>query len=101
MLQFEDSGLRPEILEAIAGMGFENPTPIQEKTIPVLLNSTGDLVALAQTGTGKTAAFGLPVIQLTNLKMDQVQSLVLCPTRELCMQITRDMKKFLFPDQRV
>jgi ATP-dependent RNA helicase DeaD len=94
MLKFEDSGLRPEILEAIAEMGFESPTPVQEQTIPVLLNSTGDLVALAQTGTGKTAAFGLPVIQLTDFKNNQIQTLILCPTRELCMQITKDMSNY-------
>ncbi len=89
-----ESGLRPEILDAIAEMGFDSPTPIQEKTLPVLLDSTGDLVALAQTGTGKTAAFGLPVIQLTNLNNKQIQSLVLCPTRELCMQIAKDLTNY-------
>ncbi len=94
MINFNDSGLRPEILDAISEMGFENPTPIQEKTLPVLLESTGDLVALAQTGTGKTAAFGLPVIQLTDLANKQIQSLILCPTRELCMQIAKDLTNY-------
>ena len=94
MKSFEEAGLRPEILIAIKEMGFNIPTPVQEKAIPVLLGSGGDLVALAQTGTGKTAAFGLPVIQLTDLDARNVQSLVLCPTRELCLQITRDMTSF-------
>ncbi len=94
MINFMESGLRPEILDAIAEMGFETPTPIQEKTLPVLLHSSGDLIALAQTGTGKTAAFGLPVIQLTDLNSNAIQSLVLCPTRELCMQIAKDMARF-------
>lgn len=94
MKNFMESGLRPEILDAIADMGFDSPTPIQEKTLPVLLHSSGDLVALAQTGTGKTAAFGLPVIQLTDLHNQQIQSLVLCPTRELCMQIAKDLTNY-------
>lgn len=94
MVQFTESGLRPEILKAVAEMGFDSLTPIQEKTIPQILNSSGDLVALAQTGTGKTAAFGLPVIQLTDPDRREIQTLILCPTRELCMQITKDMLQF-------
>lgn len=93
-MTFNETGLKPEILKAIAEMGFENPTPIQEQTIPHLINSTQDLVALAQTGTGKTAAFGLPIIHNTSMQIKEVQSLILCPTRELCLQITRDMDKF-------
>ncbi len=93
-MTFEETGLKPEILQAIAEMGFENPTPIQEQTISHLISSTQDLVALAQTGTGKTAAFGLPVIHNTSMQTKEVQSLILCPTRELCLQITRDMDKF-------
>ncbi len=94
MDNFTDSGLRPDILNAISKLGFENPTPIQEKTLPVLLHSTGDLIALAQTGTGKTAAFGLPVIQLTDLTNKNIQTLILCPTRELCIQITKDLTNY-------
>jgi ATP-dependent RNA helicase DeaD len=75
-------------------MGFEQPTPIQEKIIPRVLGSDQDLIALAQTGTGKTAAFGLPLIQLTDMHSKDIQALILCPTRELCMQITSDMEKF-------
>jgi ATP-dependent RNA helicase DeaD len=93
-MTFDETGLKPEILKAIAEMGFENPTPIQEQTIPHLLASTHDLVALAQTGTGKTAAFGLPVLHNTSMQIKEVQSLVLCPTRELCLQITRDLEKY-------
>ena len=93
-MTFEETGLKPEILKAIAEIGFVNPTPIQEQTISHLINSTQDLVALAQTGTGKTAAFGLPVIHNTSMEIKEVQSLILCPTRELALQITRDMDKF-------
>jgi len=93
-MTFEETGLKPEILKAIAEMGFENPTPIQEVTISHLISSTQDLVALAQTGTGKTAAFGLPVINNTSMQTKEVQTLILCPTRELCLQITRDMDKY-------
>ena len=93
-MTFEETGLKPEILKAIAEMGFENPTPIQEATISHLISSTQDLVALAQTGTGKTAAFGLPVINNISMQVKEVQSLILCPTRELCLQITRDMDKY-------
>jgi ATP-dependent RNA helicase DeaD len=93
-MTFEETGLKPEILKAIAEMGFENPTPIQEQTIPHLISSTQDLVALAQTGTGKTAAFGLPIIHNTSMQIKEVQSLILCPTRELCLQISRDLEKY-------
>ncbi|MDR1861003.1 MAG: DEAD/DEAH box helicase [Bacteroidales bacterium] len=93
MMTFEETGLKPELLSAIAEMGFEQPTPIQEKTIPHLLNNQGDLVALAQTGTGKTAAFGLPVLH-NIVPNGAVQALVICPTRELCLQIGRDLDAF-------
>ena len=93
-MTFEETGLKPEILKAIAEMGFETPTPIQEVTISHLITSTQDLVALAQTGTGKTAAFGLPVINNISMQVKEVQSLILCPTRELCLQITRDLNKY-------
>ncbi|MFA7410375.1 MAG: DEAD/DEAH box helicase [Bacteroidales bacterium] len=94
MSLFEDLGLRQEILKAISEMGFEQPTPIQEETLPFLFANRGDLVALAQTGTGKTAGYGLPILEQTDLTDRSVQTLVLCPTRELCMQITGDMQKF-------
>ena len=93
-MTFEETGLKPEILKAIGEMGFETPTPIQEVTIAHLISSKKDLVALAQTGTGKTAAFGLPVINNTSMQIREVQTLILCPTRELCLQITRDMDKY-------
>lgn len=91
---FDDTGLKPTILQAVKELGFVSPTPIQAKTIPHLLNSTQDLIALAQTGTGKTAAFGLPVIQLVDENSKNTQALILCPTRELCLQITRDLKSY-------
>ncbi|QQS52719.1 MAG: DEAD/DEAH box helicase [Bacteroidota bacterium] len=93
-MTFNETGLNEAILRAIAEMGFINPTPIQEKTIPQILESKNDLVALAQTGTGKTAAFGLPVLQLTEIGNKDVQTLVLCPTRELGLQITKDLQNF-------
>jgi len=93
-MTFEQTGLKPELLMAISEMGFQQPTPIQEKTIPHLLQADNDLVALAQTGTGKTAAFGLPLLHNVDLKSNAVQSLILCPTRELCLQISRDLESF-------
>ncbi|MCP4482004.1 MAG: DEAD/DEAH box helicase [bacterium] len=93
-MNFNDMDLRPEILKAISLMGFEKPTDVQVKTIPYILENNKDLVALAQTGTGKTAAFGLPIINQVQLENDQIQSLILCPTRELCMQIARDFQSF-------
>jgi len=94
MNTFQESGLHESILKAIDELGFEKPTPIQEKTLPFLLNSDKDVVALAQTGTGKTAAFGLPMIHNIEWKSKSVQGLILCPTRELCMQITNDLDYF-------
>jgi ATP-dependent RNA helicase DeaD len=91
---FLEMGLAPELLRAVEELGFTTPTPVQSKTIPIILNSASDLVVLAQTGTGKTAAFGLPVLQLSDMKSQQLQTLVLCPTRELCMQITADFVKY-------
>jgi ATP-dependent RNA helicase DeaD len=87
--------LNPEILNAIKDLGFETPMPVQEKVIPVMLESEKDIIALAQTGTGKTAAFGLPLISMVDSsKSSGVQVLILCPTRELCMQITDDLISF-------
>jgi ATP-dependent RNA helicase DeaD len=94
MSQFTDFGLNPALLRAIKELGFENPMPIQEKTIPVLLEKDVDFVGLAQTGTGKTAAFGLPLLNKIDETQRCVQALILCPTRELCMQITRDLRNY-------
>jgi ATP-dependent RNA helicase DeaD len=93
-MTFKDLGLRPEVLQALNDLGFEKPTPIQEEAIPELLSSQRDLVGLAQTGTGKTAAFGLPIVELTDFTKKHVQALIVAPTRELGMQIASDMKTF-------
>jgi ATP-dependent RNA helicase DeaD len=94
MNPFSQLGIRHDIVNAITELGFENPTPIQEQSIPVLLTGSNDFVGLAQTGTGKTAAFGLPLLELLDFDQNHPQALVLCPTRELCLQITNDIKKF-------
>ena len=94
MTKFEDLGLRPEILTAIAELGYENPMPVQEQVIPFMLEQSGDLVALAQTGTGKTAAFGLPLLTLIKPEEKKIQALILSPTRELCIQIAKDLKNY-------
>ncbi len=94
MNRFEELGISGDVVKAITELGFENPTPIQEQVIPVLLKQNKDLVALAQTGTGKTAAFGLPLTQLVDFNKRNVQALILCPTRELCLQITKDIKSY-------
>ncbi len=94
MVQFNEMGLADPILKAVSELGFTEPTPIQEKVIPHLIKEQQDLIALAQTGTGKTAAFGLPLIQNTDMRDPSVQALILCPTRELCMQITGDLQDF-------
>ena len=94
MMNFELLGLSKPVLRAISELGFENPTPIQEQAIPVMLGGNQDVVALAQTGTGKTAAFGLPLVDLLDFSQRHTQALILAPTRELCMQITRDLHNF-------
>ncbi|HVI48367.1 MAG TPA: DEAD/DEAH box helicase, partial [Chitinophaga sp.] len=94
MTTFESLGLQESILKGITDLGFVSPTPIQEQAIPVLLSGDRDFVGLAQTGTGKTAAFGLPLLQQLDLKVNKPQGLILCPTRELCLQITNDLKNF-------
>ena len=94
MDSFNNTRLNEEILQAITEMGFIQPTPIQAQTIPHLMFSKQDLIATAQTGTGKTAAFGLPSIHLVHLEVKKPQTLVLCPTRELCIQIARDLTGF-------
>ena len=94
-MKFSDLGLNPMILQALDEIGFEMPTPVQAKAIPHLINSEKDLIALAQTGTGKTAAFSLPIIQQMDTNNQNVQALILCPTRELAIQITKDIEKFI------
>ncbi|MGF7080881.1 DEAD/DEAH box helicase [Mucilaginibacter sp. UYCu711] len=94
MNPFINLGIRHDIVNAISELGFENPTPIQEQSIPVLLTGSNDFVGLAQTGTGKTAAFGLPLLELLDFEENHPQALVLCPTRELCLQITNDIKNY-------
>ena len=94
MTLFKEMGLSPEIQSAIEDLGFEQPTPVQEKTIPFLLESDQDIVALAQTGTGKTAAFGLPIVQQISNDIKLPQALILSPTRELALQIANDIKNF-------
>lgn len=91
---FLDLGLSTELLNAVAEMGFEKPTPVQSRIIPLLLAEDNDIVCLAQTGTGKTAAFGLPALEYLDLKSDKTQVLVLSPTRELCRQITQDLMSY-------
>ncbi|MGD9187974.1 MAG: DEAD/DEAH box helicase [Desulfobacteraceae bacterium] len=91
-MTFDTLGLNPKLLKAVASLGFEHPTPIQEKVIATVLSGSSDLVGLAQTGTGKTAAYGLPLVQLIDAKQPVTQALVICPTRELCVQISGDLK---------
>ena len=94
MTKFEALGLKKSLLDAVADMGFETPSEVQEKTIPILLESDTDLVALAQTGTGKTAAFGFPLIQKIDSNSRTTQGLILSPTRELCIQITKELQLY-------
>ena len=92
--KFNELNICPELLTGIEKLGFETPTPVQQEVIPFLLEKNDDLVALAQTGTGKTGAFGLPILQRINRDELKPQALILCPTRELCIQITGDLKRF-------
>ena len=94
MNAFQKLGLEAELLQAITDLGFETPSEVQEKSIPILLEQDTDLVALAQTGTGKTAAFGFPMLQKINIESRTTQGLILSPTRELCMQITNEIKQY-------
>ena len=91
---FKLLGISDDVVNAVKDLGFENPTPIQEQAIPVLLEGNNDFVGLAQTGTGKTAAFGLPLIELIDFSSKKPQALILCPTRELCLQIASDIKNY-------
>jgi len=93
-MTFEELGLHSDLLKAVTDLGFVNPTPIQEQTIALLSKQKTDLVALAQTGTGKTAAFGLPMLNIIDCDNRTVQALILAPTRELCVQITNDIKNY-------
>ena len=94
MVGFKEIGVNKDLCKAINELGFTTPTEIQEESIPFLLSNNSDLISLAQTGTGKTAAFGLPVIQKTRLDNKFVQTIILCPTRELCIQICKDLEKY-------
>lgn len=94
MNPFLELGIREEVVKAISEIGFEKPSEIQEKAIPVLLTGSDDFVGLAQTGTGKTAAFGLPLLEQLDFSQKHPQALILCPTRELCLQIAKDLEKF-------
>ncbi|MGN6193891.1 MAG: DEAD/DEAH box helicase, partial [Ginsengibacter sp.] len=94
MTEFEGLGLNENLVKAVTDLGFTTPTPIQSKAIPILLSGTTDFVGLAQTGTGKTAAFGLPLLQLIDATHKYPQALIVCPTRELCLQICSDIQEF-------
>lgn len=91
---FEELGIEEDLLKSIQSLGFTEPTPIQQQAIPVLLSGTKDFVGLASTGTGKTAAFGFPLLQLVDKGQKHPQALIVCPTRELCMQITKDLANY-------
>jgi ATP-dependent RNA helicase DeaD len=93
-MTFNELGLKEEILQAVSELGFQNPTPVQEQSIPVLLSGTRDFIGLAQTGTGKTAAFGLPLLNLIDTSSRKPEALIIVPTRELCMQIVKDFVNF-------
>lgn len=94
MTNFNQFGLKNELVQAVTQLGFTSPSPIQQNTIPLLINETTDIIALAQTGTGKTAAFGLPLLQKLDPENRHVQALILSPTRELCIQIKDEMVKY-------
>ena len=94
METYKDSGLLPEIIRGVEALGFEAPTPIQKLSIEHLLENEGDLIAFAQTGTGKTAAFSLPILNQLETDVQHVQAIVLAPTRELCLQISKDIESY-------
>ncbi len=94
MNAFESLGIAEDLLQGIAALGFETPTPVQEAVIPVALEGDTDIIALANTGTGKTAAFGLPLLQRIDPKERSVQALIMCPTRELCVQVASDLENY-------
>ena len=94
MKTFKDLGLNPEILKSLEELKYIEPSAVQAKVIPFILESKKDLIALAQTGTGKTAAFGLPILNLIKPINKEVQAIIICPTRELCIQISQDLIKY-------
>ena len=94
MSSFDKFEFNQEILDSIKELKFNTPTSIQSKVIPNILSSESDIIATAQTGTGKTAAFGLPIIQLTNNRDKNIECVILCPTRELCLQISKDLNTY-------
>ena len=94
MKSFSESGLKSELLTSLERINFVSPTPIQHKAINHLMKSDQDLIGMAHTGTGKTAAFALPIIHRTHIEIREIQSIVLCPTRELCLQITKDIENY-------
>lgn len=94
MTAFKNLGIDDDLLQGIAALGFETPTPVQELVIPTALSSDDDIIALAQTGTGKTAAFGLPLLQRINPSERGIQALIMCPTRELCVQVASDLENY-------
>lgn len=102
MSSFEELGLKNSLVSSVKLLGFDQPMPVQEKIIPLMLQEeTDDIIALAQTGTGKTAAFGLPIIQKVDTKLKKVQYLIICPTRELCLQIADDLKDYSVNDKDI
>ena len=94
MKTFEELGVAPDIVRAISEMGYESPLPVQEEVIPYLLGNNNEVIALAQTGTGKTAAFGLPILQEIRINETRPQAVILCPTRQLCLQIADDLNDY-------
>lgn len=100
-MTFSELGLRETVLQSVTELGFEAPTPIQQKAIPHLLQANSDFVGLAQTGTGKTAAFGLPLINNITSQKALPQALIICPTRELCLQITSDLQHYAKRDKHI
>ncbi len=100
-MTFSELGLRETVLQSVTELGFEAPTPIQQKAIPHLLQANSDFVGLAQTGTGKTAAFGLPLINNITSQKSLPQALIICPTRELCLQITSDLQHYAKRDKHI
>lgn len=93
-VSFEELGIEPNVMQAISQLGFKTPTPIQKESIPLLIENRNDFIGLAQTGTGKTAAFGIPLVQYADAESTITKALILCPTRELCVQITKDLNNF-------
>ena len=100
-ISFEELGIEPTVMKAISGLGFKHPTPIQKEVIPLLFGNKNDLIGLAQTGTGKTAAYGLPLVQYASSQLTTTKVLILSPTRELCVQIANDLKNFAKYKERI